>query len=206
MRILATMIACTLLCSGCATIVRGTTQTWSVQTDPAGATVKLSSGEQCTSPCSILKHRTDQFSVTIDKAGYDQSLTYVMSSMKTGGAVGIAGNVLIGGLIGIGVDAASGATKDLSPNPLIVRLTPARPGQAPAVYAAPAASDTAPANGNSGAWSINHYGDAATASLAKMQCAGNVKFVRSMEGQEVYQGTCTDHHVETVECNSVSCR
>jgi hypothetical protein len=34
----------------------------------------------------------------------------------------MAGNVLVGGLIGVGVDAASGATKELKPNPLAVTL------------------------------------------------------------------------------------
>ncbi len=36
----------------------------------------------------------------------------------------MAGNVLVGGLIGAGVDAISGATKDLKPNPVNVRLVP----------------------------------------------------------------------------------
>jgi hypothetical protein len=34
----------------------------------------------------------------------------------------MAGNVLVGGLIGIGVDAYSGAMNDLVPNPLSVKL------------------------------------------------------------------------------------
>jgi hypothetical protein len=34
----------------------------------------------------------------------------------------MAGNVLIGGIIGVGVDAASGATKSLRPNPVHVHL------------------------------------------------------------------------------------
>lgn len=40
----------------------------------------------------------------------------------------MAGNILFGGLIGAAVDAGSGATKELKPNPLNVRLVPNDPG------------------------------------------------------------------------------
>jgi hypothetical protein len=38
-----------------------------------------------------------------------------------------AGNVLAGGLIGMGVDAATGAAQDHKPNPVIVTLQPIAP-------------------------------------------------------------------------------
>jgi hypothetical protein len=38
------------------------------------------------------------------------------------GGAGFLGNALIGGVIGAGVDATSGAMLDLSPNPLNVQL------------------------------------------------------------------------------------
>jgi hypothetical protein len=38
------------------------------------------------------------------------------------GAAGIAGNVLVGGIIGLGVDAATGARQDLVPNPVVLAL------------------------------------------------------------------------------------
>ena len=40
------------------------------------------------------------------------------------GAAGFAGNVLLGGLVGMGVDAATGAAMDHKPNPVIVTLKP----------------------------------------------------------------------------------
>ena len=42
--------------------------------------------------------------------------------MATAGGAGLAGNVLLGGVIGLGVDAATGAAFDLVPNPLKVTL------------------------------------------------------------------------------------
>ncbi|WP_246251740.1 hypothetical protein [Parasulfitobacter algicola] len=44
------------------------------------------------------------------------------NELAEGGAAGMAGNVLIGGVIGIGVDAATGATQNLEPNPVMVNL------------------------------------------------------------------------------------
>jgi hypothetical protein len=37
---------------------------------------------------------------------------------------GMAGNILLGGIVGVVVDATSGATKELKPNPLRVKLEP----------------------------------------------------------------------------------
>ena len=125
MRILFVGALAALLGSGCATITRGTSQSWTVETEPAGADVKLSSGETCKSPCTLKKKRKHEFSVSIAKDGYEPVETKVLSSVSGAGAVGMAGNVLVGGLIGVGIDAGTGATKDLKPNPLVVKLAPA---------------------------------------------------------------------------------
>jgi hypothetical protein len=47
------------------------------------------------------------------------------------GAAGFAGNVLAGGLVGMGVDAVTGAAQDHKPNPVIVTLQPVRPTVTP---------------------------------------------------------------------------
>lgn len=52
----------------------------------------------------------------------------MQSEISGAGAAGMAGNVLIGGVIGAGVDAGTGATKDLRPNPLSVQLVAEAPG------------------------------------------------------------------------------
>jgi hypothetical protein len=43
---------------------------------------------------------------------------------KSGTTTGIIGNVILGGIIGIGVDAANGANQDLRPNPRVIRMEP----------------------------------------------------------------------------------
>jgi hypothetical protein len=127
-----------LAAQGCATITRGTTEAWTVETDPIGAEVTLSSGETCTTPCTLTKKRKDAFMVTIEKDGYERVQTQIQSQVAGAGAAGMAGNVILGGVIGIGVDAASGATKELKPNPLVVKMiavggsASALPDEAPA--------------------------------------------------------------------------
>ncbi len=114
--------------TGCATITRGTSQSWTVDTAPSGATVSLSNGERCQTPCTVNLRRKYPFTVEICKAGYHTVVTNVLSSISGGGAAGMAGNVVLGGLIGAGVDVGTGATKDLRPNPLSVPLEPESPG------------------------------------------------------------------------------
>jgi len=209
MRIIATMLACAVLCSGCATITRGRTQSWSVQTEPAGAAVKLSSGEQCTTPCSFEKRRKDPFQVTIDLAGYHQVVTQVISGVKGGGVAGVAGNVLIGGIIGIGVDLATGAGLDLMPNPLVVKLVPSSMA-APAgggIISAPVANPaTSDATGDGRSGRLNNYGPAAKSEFAKMHCDSDFKFVSSGDGVETYQATCEGGKNQLLVCDDIACK
>ncbi|WP_246529545.1 hypothetical protein [Microvirga zambiensis] len=48
----------------------------------------------------------------------------VQTRVAGSGAAGFAGNVLIGGLVGMGVDAATGATLEHFPNPVNASLAP----------------------------------------------------------------------------------
>ena len=73
-------------------------------------------------PCTFKIPRKSEFTVTITKDGYKTVNTQVTNQIASAGAAGLAGNVLIGGVIGIGVDAVSGAALELKPNPLHVVL------------------------------------------------------------------------------------
>lgn len=130
MRIIAiALLSLAMLAStGCATITRGTTDVLTVNTSPPGANVQISSGHSCTSPCTVELKRKRDYHVKITKDGYEPVETDVLSQISGAGAAGMAGNVLIGGLIGVGVDAATGATKSLKPNPVQVTLEPTARG------------------------------------------------------------------------------
>ena len=109
--------------TACATVTRGTSEAWTVETDPIGATVKTTAGFACdATPCTFKISRKAEFDVTITKPGYKTVNTRVIHQTAGAGAAGMAGNVLVGGLIGVGVDAISGATQELKPNPLVIKL------------------------------------------------------------------------------------
>ena len=121
----------------CATITRGTTQEFVIESSPPGARASTSNGFSCeATPCTFRMPRKDAFTVTITREGYVAQTHSIESGMSGGGGAALAGNILVGGLIGAGVDATSGALNDLTPNPLIVTLE--AEGAATAAPAAPA--------------------------------------------------------------------
>ena len=137
--LLAGGLLATCSLGACATVTRGTNTAWQVNTTPPGAAVKTSNGFYCEStPCSLKMPRKSEFTATISHPGYKPVDVTVTNHVSNGGGVGMAGNVLLGGVIGAGVDVASGAMLDLTPNP--VTLTMERVDDIPP----PAAPDLAP--------------------------------------------------------------
>ena len=136
------LVGVALSVPACATMTRGTTQQFTVESTPPGAHVTTSNGFECVStPCTFRMSRKDGFNVTVSKDGYVSQTVEVTSSMSGAGGAALAGNVLVGGIIGGAVDASSGALNDLKPNPLMVVLrTPAE--EAAARAAAPVAAST----------------------------------------------------------------
>tara|TARA_Y100001934_G_C12228433_1_gene714157 strand:+ start:470 stop:964 length:495 start_codon:yes stop_codon:yes gene_type:complete len=116
---------------GCASITRGSKDTLVINSDPSGANVSLSTGLTGKTPCSFQVSRKGGFVVKIEKEGYETIEVQVRGQISGGGAAGMAGNVLLGGIIGAGVDAATGATKDLKPNPIDVKLVPIKQDEKP---------------------------------------------------------------------------
>ena len=121
--ILATAVTAVAL-SGCATVTRGTKEVWFADSIPTDAKLTTDHGYQCKTPCYLKLPRKNPFQVTITKEGYKDFQTRVSNSISGAGGAALAGNVLVGGLIGVGVDAVSGASLNLNPNPLYVILAP----------------------------------------------------------------------------------
>lgn len=113
-------------CAGstaCATVTRGTNEAWTIETNPIGAAVRTTVGFACdATPCTFKMPRKSEFDVTVTKPGYKTVTTHVTHQTAGAGAAGMAGNVILGGVIGVGVDAVSGATQELKPNPLSLTL------------------------------------------------------------------------------------
>jgi hypothetical protein len=126
--------ALALSISGCATITRGTNDVLEIQSTPSRAAVQTSNGHSCSeTPCAIKMPRRSDLVVEVSKPGYHTSRVNVTSKINGSGAAGMAGNILFGGIVGAGVDGASGAMHDLTPNPVVVTLEPLGPTQSPAV-------------------------------------------------------------------------
>jgi len=113
--------------SGCATVINGTSQDFSINTDPVGARATLSTGTECVTPCEVSLKRRHDLRIDFEKDGYEPA--YVLVQSRTGGA--IAGNILLGGIVGGAVDAANGATNHLEPQPLNLRLARLSSGDEP---------------------------------------------------------------------------
>lgn len=125
--LVATVSACVLL-SACASVTRGSTDAWEVNSDPIGARVETTNGFSCdATPCAMRMKRKSEFVATVTKPGYKPATISVTHKTAKAGAAGMAGNVLVGGLIGVVVDSSTGATQDLVPNPAFVKLEPAGP-------------------------------------------------------------------------------
>lgn len=132
-RLLA-VAALVLPCIGCASISRGTTENISISSTPPGATAELSGLDNptsCVTPCVVVVKRSADITVTVNKEGYEPQVVPLSKEIAGSGAAGFAGNVLVGGLVGMGVDAATGAAQDHKPNPVIVTLNPVAPAPPP---------------------------------------------------------------------------
>jgi hypothetical protein len=133
MRILG-IVAFAAMLGGCASVTRGTTENISIASTPAGAEATISGLEvptACVTPCAIVAKRSADISISFAKPGFKTEVVTLTKEVPATGAAGFAGNILAGGLIGMGVDAATGAALDHKPNPVIVTMAPIAP-EAPA--------------------------------------------------------------------------
>ena len=129
MRRFGIVALCAALC-GCASVTRGTTENISISSTPSGAQADIAGLDiptACVTPCVVLAKRSADLTVTITKEGYEPQIVPLTKEVAGTGAAGFAGNILLGGLIGAGVDAYNGAAIDHKPNPVIVTLRPAAP-------------------------------------------------------------------------------
>jgi hypothetical protein len=127
--------AIALPCVGCASVTRGTTENISIATTPAGATADIAGLENptaCVTPCVVQAKRSADITITINKEGYQPQIIPLTKEIPGTGAAGFAGNLLLGGVVGMGVDAVTGAAQDHKPNPVIVTLQPVAPPPAAA--------------------------------------------------------------------------
>ncbi len=118
------VVVCATQLSACASIIKGSTAAINVTSPPVtGANCTLSSSQgswQVTTPASVTVERSkEDIQVRCTKEGY-QDATAIIPSNFEGWTVG---NLIFGGIIGVGVDAATGAMNDY-PNAFQVPMIP----------------------------------------------------------------------------------
>lgn len=99
-----------LALSGCASATRGTSQQISIASKPSGAIATVSGTEtpiQCTTPCVVQVDRSADVSVGFTKEGYEPKMVALQREIATTSAAGVAGNLLLGGVIGLALDAGT---------------------------------------------------------------------------------------------------
>ncbi len=127
------------LLTGCATITTGTTQPINIDSEPQAADCTLSREGVAlgtvTTPAPItIKRHASTIHVVCKKAGYEDARMVMNSRYETASS----GNFLLGGVIGVMVDASSGASSRYESS-VLVRLTPLSPADQKTQAAAAAA-------------------------------------------------------------------
>ena len=121
--VLPVLAAVVLALTGCATIVEGGDQNIYFNTDPEGATCTISREgvvlyDKITTPATLeIEKDKDVLFIRCEKDGYKTAEVGTDSTFE-----GMAlGNLIIGGIIGVGIDAATGAINEY-PDQIILRL------------------------------------------------------------------------------------
>jgi hypothetical protein len=107
--------------SGCATIITGTSQEMSFQSNPDGATVTVSGRVIGKTPITTSLKKESNQSVIFEKEGYKTQTMQLTTNLEPW----FWGNIVLGGLIGSTTDGLSGAVHEYSPSQYFISLPPA---------------------------------------------------------------------------------
>ena len=129
---------------GCASITRGSSQSVAITTPPTtGALCNLNSSQgnwQVTSPGAVtVEKSSEDIQVRCEKDGFQPAVAVIPSNFE-GWTIG---NLVFGGIIGLGVDAATGAINKY-PNSFQVPMVPLTATQVPAPAASTAVTAAKP--------------------------------------------------------------
>ncbi len=106
------------LLSGCASIIHGSSQEIALQSNPSGAAVAVNGVRNAQTPATLSLPRKSAHSLEVTLDGYRPFQIQLQRS--TSGWVW--GNIAFGGLIGLVVDASTGAMYKLTPEQVSAQL------------------------------------------------------------------------------------
>jgi len=106
--------------TGCATIISGTTQVLTFQSNPSGAEILVNGIPVGITPLTVTVKRKSGTKVMVKKEGYKEQSFVLKQSLEPW----FWGNIIFGGLFGSTTDIASGATVEYSPDQYYTTLEP----------------------------------------------------------------------------------
>lgn len=115
---LAVIAALGVFLSGCATIIEGTSQDIAVSSSPSGARCEIKDKDMRvatidSTPQSVTVRKSkDDLLLNCTLAGYQPASQFLHSGISSG----VYGNIIAGGVIGWGVDSATGADNEYPPS------------------------------------------------------------------------------------------
>ncbi len=118
--IMATVIS---LASGCASIVTGTDQQLTFNSEPDEATVTVSGRVLGKTPLTVQVDKGTNQAFTFEKEGYKTHTAQLSTTTNPW----FFGNILLGGFLGSTTDGVSGAIYEFSPDQYFVTLSPDTP-------------------------------------------------------------------------------
>lgn len=108
-----------LSATSCATIITGTKDKITFNSTPEGAKVFHKGIEKCTTPCTAeIPRSLSKQMVTLQKEGFNDKEVKLTKKFNPVTLV----NILLGGAIGVGIDAATGSLTKYSPKEYQVEL------------------------------------------------------------------------------------
>ncbi|WP_286815643.1 PEGA domain-containing protein [Marinobacter sp. UBA3607] len=119
-RQLILLAAITILSTGCASVVSGTDQKLTFNSEPEEATVTVSGRVLGKTPLTVPVDRASNQSISFEKEGYKTHIAQLSTTTNPW----FFGNIVLGGLVGSTTDGVSGAIHEYSPDQYFVTLNP----------------------------------------------------------------------------------
>lgn len=121
--LLLSLAAVALFSSGCASVVSGTDQKLTFNSEPDEAIVTVSGRVLGKTPLTVAVDRDSNQSITFEKEGFKTHTAQLSTTTNPW----FFGNIVLGGLVGSTTDGVSGAIHEYSPDQYFVTLTPDTP-------------------------------------------------------------------------------
>jgi len=117
-KLLLAVVLCLICFVNCSTMMIGSTQKIDVYSKPEMATVKVNDMNAGVTPCTLELKRTGDYSIRLELPGYNEKTVYL--ERKYSGWFFC--NILLGGIVGMFIDAMTGAIYVYDPKEIDVDL------------------------------------------------------------------------------------